>query len=44
MAAHADSAVDTQMVLSSARNEFIKMERPINEADFRLLEAAEAVV
>lgn len=36
MAAHAESKVTMALVLSAARAEFRKLERPINEADFRL--------
>jgi ATPase family protein associated with various cellular activities (AAA)/winged helix domain-containing protein len=39
-AAHAGTAVDIQMVLDAAREEFRKIERPVNEADFRLQGAA----
>jgi ATPase family associated with various cellular activities (AAA) len=39
-AAHAGSPVNMQMVLDAAREEFRKIERPINEADFRLPGAA----
>jgi hypothetical protein len=31
------------VVLAAARSEFIKLDRPINEADFRSLEPAEVV-
>ncbi len=36
MAAHAGSNVTMALILSAARAEFRKLERPINEADFRL--------
>ena len=39
-AAHEGSPVSMQMVLDSARNEFRKLERPINEADVRWLGVA----
>ncbi|MBI3431967.1 MAG: AAA family ATPase [Hydrogenophilales bacterium] len=40
LAAQSGSRVTMPLVLEAARNEFRKMERPINEADFRWLEAA----
>jgi hypothetical protein len=39
-AAHDGTPVGMQMVLDSARNEFRKLQRPINEADFRWQGAA----
>lgn len=36
MAAHASSSVTMELVMSAARSEYRKLERPINEADFRL--------
>jgi hypothetical protein len=39
-AAHAGTPVNMQMVLDAAREEFRKIERPVNEADFRLPGAA----
>jgi ATPase family associated with various cellular activities (AAA) len=42
-AAHANAPVSMQLVLSAARAEFRKIERPINEADFRWQEPTEAV-
>jgi SpoVK/Ycf46/Vps4 family AAA+-type ATPase len=36
MAAHTGSSVTMALILSAARAEFRKLERPINEADFRL--------
>ena len=43
LAARAGSAVTMALVLDAARAEFLKIERPINEADFRWQEAAGAV-
>lgn len=40
LAAQSGSRVTMPLVLEAARNEFKKMERPINEADFRWLESA----
>jgi hypothetical protein len=40
LAAHANSPVSMTMVLDAARTEFRKLERPINEADFRWQGAA----
>lgn len=40
LAAQSGSRVTMPLVLEAARNEFRKMDRPINEADFRWLEAA----
>ncbi|MGA7180815.1 MAG: ATP-binding protein [Thiobacillaceae bacterium] len=40
LAAQAGSRVTMPLLLEAARNEFRKLERPINEADFRWLEAA----
>ncbi|HWQ68352.1 MAG TPA: ATP-binding protein [Patescibacteria group bacterium] len=39
LAAQAESNVTMPFVLEAARTEFCKLERPINEADFRILEA-----
>jgi hypothetical protein len=39
MAARASTSVTMPLVLEAARSEFRKLEKPINEADFRLLEA-----
>jgi hypothetical protein len=39
LAAQAESKVTMPFVLEAARTEFRKLERPINEADFRMLEA-----
>jgi hypothetical protein len=39
-AARAGTSVTMQLVLEAARTEFRKLERPINEADFRWLETA----
>lgn len=39
LAAEAESSVTMPIVLEAARTEFRKLERPINEADFRILEA-----
>ena len=38
LAAQADTPVTMGMVLSAARSEFIKMERPVNENDFYWVE------
>jgi hypothetical protein len=43
LAAHADSCITMTHVLRATRTEFRKLERPINEAEFRLLEPAGAV-
>jgi hypothetical protein len=43
MAAHAGSLVTMALVLEAARSEFRKIERPINEADFRWQEPQGAV-
>jgi hypothetical protein len=40
LAAQSGGRVTMPLVLEAARNEFKKMERPINEADFRWLESA----
>ena len=40
LAAQSGSRVTMPLVLEAARNEFRKLERPINEADFRWLESA----
>ncbi len=40
LAAQSGSRITMPLVLEAARNEFRKMDRPINEADFRWLEAA----
>ena len=40
LAAQSGGRVTMPLVLEAARTEFRKMERPINEADFRWLEAA----
>ena len=40
LAARAQTPVTMQLVLEAARTEFRKLEKPINEADFRWLEAA----
>jgi SpoVK/Ycf46/Vps4 family AAA+-type ATPase len=42
MASHAASPVTMPIVLDAARAEFRKLERPINESDFRYLERAGA--
>jgi ATPase family associated with various cellular activities (AAA) len=42
LAAQAGSPVTMQLILEAARNEFRKLEKPINEADFRWLEPVEA--
>ena len=36
MAAHAGSSVNMELLMNAARSEYRKLERPINEADFRL--------
>jgi SpoVK/Ycf46/Vps4 family AAA+-type ATPase len=41
LAAHAGTPVTMPLVLEAARNEFHKLEKPVNEADFRWLEPAE---
>jgi hypothetical protein len=43
LAAQAGTQVTMAVVLAAARSEFIKLDRPINEADFRSLEPAEVV-
>ena len=43
LAARAGSPVTMQLILDAARSEFRKIERPINEADFRWQEPAGAV-
>ena len=43
LAARAGSAVTMALVLDAARAEFLKIERPVNEADFRWQEPAGAV-
>ncbi|MGA9365504.1 MAG: ATP-binding protein [Bacteroidota bacterium] len=43
LAAHARTAVTMPLIFSAARDEFRKLERPINEADFRWLEPAEVL-
>ena len=43
MAAHAGTKVTMPLILAAARAEFIKLERPINQADFRWSEPAPAV-
>jgi hypothetical protein len=43
LAAQKGSEVTMEIVLAAARNEFIKSDRPVNEADFRWLERAEVV-
>jgi hypothetical protein len=40
LAAQAGTPVTMRLILDAARTEFCKLERPINEADFRLLESA----
>jgi SpoVK/Ycf46/Vps4 family AAA+-type ATPase len=40
LAAQAGSPVTMRLILDAARTEFRKLERPINEMDFRLLESA----
>jgi hypothetical protein len=42
-AAQAGTPVNMTLALAAMKNEFIKLERPINEADFRWLEPAEEV-
>lgn len=42
LAAQAGTPVTMQLLLEAARIEFRKLERPVNEADFRLPEVAEA--
>jgi hypothetical protein len=44
MAAHAGSKVNMEMLMSAARSEYRKLERPINEADFKLPDAQGANV
>ncbi len=41
LAAQNDSAVTMPLIFEAARNEFRKLERPVNEADFRLVKAVE---
>jgi hypothetical protein len=41
LAADAGQAIGMGHVLTAARGEFRKLERPVNEAEFRLLVAAE---
>lgn len=41
LAASAGSAVTMPLIFEAARNEFRKLEKPINEADFRLMQAVE---
>jgi hypothetical protein len=43
LAAHAGTPVTMPLVLNAIRNEFRKLERPINEAEFRWLEPAVGV-
>jgi hypothetical protein len=43
LAASASSPVTMSLILDAARSEFLKVERPINEADFRWQERAGAV-
>jgi hypothetical protein len=40
LAARADTSVTMPLILDAARSEFRKLEKPINEADFRWLESA----
>jgi hypothetical protein len=44
LAAHGDEQIGMGRVLEAARSEFRKLERPINEADFRWLGSAEGAV
>jgi len=41
LAAHTENAVTMPLIFEAARNEFRKLDRPINEADFRLVKAVE---
>jgi hypothetical protein len=43
LAARASSPVSMRLILDAARTEFRKIERPINEADFRWQDPSEAV-
>lgn len=42
LAASAEGRVTMPLIFEAARNEFRKLEKPINEAEFRLMEAVEA--
>jgi hypothetical protein len=42
LGAQADSPVTMPLALAAARAEFLKLDRPVNEADFRWLEPAGA--
>jgi ATPase family associated with various cellular activities (AAA) len=44
VAAHRGSEITMPLLLEAAKDEFRKLEKPINEADFRWLESAEGVV
>jgi ATP-dependent 26S proteasome regulatory subunit len=41
LAASADSRVTMPLILEAVRSEFRKLEKPINEAEFRLMQAVE---
>ena len=43
LAAQADSPVTMHLVLSAVRSEYLKLERPLNEADIRWLAPAQGV-
>jgi hypothetical protein len=43
LAAEADTPVTMSLVLDAARTEFLKLKRPINDADFRWEESVAAV-
>ena len=42
MAAKADARIGMPLLLDAARAEYRKLDKPVNEADFRWLESAEA--
>ncbi len=42
LAARAESPVTMPLIFEAARSEFRKLEKPVNEAEFRLIQAVEA--
>jgi hypothetical protein len=42
LAASSEGRVTTPLILEAARNEFRKLEKPVNESEFRLIQAVEA--
>jgi hypothetical protein len=42
LAARAESPVTMLLIFEAARSEFRKLDKPVNEAEFRLMQAVEA--